>query len=200
MATSEARILCYGGSFNPIHHGHLICARAAAEAAGYEQVLLVPSAQPPHRGGETDMATAKDRLTMCHLAVAHTPFFQVDDVELRRNKPSYTIETARILRAERQVEVAWLIGGDTLPRLPTWYDFSNLLKEVHFVVMARPRWEIDWENADISLQQLRKNVVTAPLVEISATEIRERAKAGKSIDYFTPPAVAAYIEAQGLYR
>lgn len=200
MTPALPRILCYGGSFNPIHHGHLICAQAAAEALGFDRVYLIPSAQPPHREHDSDMASAHDRLTMCQLAVANTPLFQVDDVELRRDKASYTLETARILKHERQVEVAWLIGGDTLPRLPTWYDFPNLLKEVQFVVMERPGWQIDWDKVDISFQPLRQNVVAAPLIDISATDIRGRARLGKSIDFLTPLAVAAYIDSNELYR
>src|SRR5215204_3176269 len=92
------RRLCFGGSFNPIHHGHLICARAAAEAAGFERVVLIPSALPPHKLDDTELASSTDRLAMCRLAVEGDPWFEVEDIELIRKGPSYTIDTARELR------------------------------------------------------------------------------------------------------
>src|SRR4051794_8977869 len=116
------RVLCFGGTFNPIHHGHLICARAVAETGGFDQVLLIPSAQPPHRGGQYDLASAQDRLTMCQLAIKDAPSFAISDVELRRTEPSYTLETARALRQQGLEEVCWLIGGDAVPQLPSWHD------------------------------------------------------------------------------
>ena len=146
------------------------------------------------------MAAANDRLTMCQLATHNDPIFQVSDVELRRVEPSFTIETARGLKREGVAQVAWLIGADTVPQLPRWHDAANLLEEVHFVVMARPGQELHWESLSAELQFLKRNVVAAPLVEISATEIRQRVAARRSIDYLTPPAVVRYIEERGLYR
>src|SRR5215204_977604 len=115
------RTLCFGGTFNPIHHGHLICARAAAEATGFDRVLLIPSAQPPHRSEQKGLAPAQDRLTMCQLASQHVSQFTTTDLELRRPEPSFTLQTARELRREGYGEVFWLIGGDTVPQLPKWH-------------------------------------------------------------------------------
>lgn len=194
--------LCFGGSFNPIHHGHLLIARAVAEAAGYDRVVLIPSAQPPHKPGAADLAPAVDRLAMCRLAVETTEasgLFEVNDLELGRRGPSYTIDTARELTRRGFDAVHWLIGGDTLPLLGSWHEPDALLREVHFVVVARPGWQIDWTAVPTDYLPLGQNVVTAPLIEISATDIRRRAAAGKSIDYLTPPAVVRYIRERGVY-
>jgi nicotinate-nucleotide adenylyltransferase len=193
------RRLCYGGSFNPIHHGHLICSRAVAEAAGYEQVVLVPSAQPPHKLKNADVAAAEHRLRMCELAITGLGW-AVDDLELRRTGPSYTIDTARALKGQGWNEVHWLIGADTLPQLPTWHDASSLLAEVTFIIMARPGWMIDWANLPDVLQHLRSNVIQAPQIDISATTLRQRVRQGQSIQYLTPQPVCDYIEAEKLYR
>src|SRR5206468_11336015 len=119
-ARSGMRTLCFGGTFNPIRHGHLICARAAAEGAGFDRVLLIPSANPPLRGQEQDLISATDRLTMCQLAVDKLPFFAVSDLELSRSEPSYTIDTARMLRLQGHHNVNFLIGVDNVAQLHLW--------------------------------------------------------------------------------
>jgi nicotinate-nucleotide adenylyltransferase len=97
-------------------------------------------------------------------------------------------------------EVNWLIGGDSVSRLPTWHDFPHLIEEVHFVVMLRPGTDILWDTIDTSLKHLRQNVVPAPLIDISASGIRERVRQGKPIDYHVPAKVAQYIHARRLYQ
>ncbi len=194
------RTLCFGGSFNPIHHGHLVAARAAAESAGFDRILLVPSAQPPHKQAAVDLAAAADRLAMCERAVSGHSLFAVSDIELRRSGPSFTLSTARELLAQGLGQVYWLIGGDTVEQLPTWYQAEALLKEVGFVIMARPGWVIDWDKLSPLLTPLRSNVAHTPLIDISSTDIRQRVKAGKSIDFLTPPEVVEYIQAKGLYK
>ena len=194
------RRLCFGGSFNPIHHGHLIGARAVAEAAGFERVVLIPSALPPHKLGDREMAPAEHRLAMCRLAVKGDATFEVNDLELTRTGPSYTIDSARQLRREGWTGVHWLIGTDTVPFLPQWHEPDALLKEVTFVVMARPGHRLDWPSLPGHLRALRDKVVEGPRVEISASDIRRRVAAGQPIRYLTPPAVETYIRANGLYR
>jgi nicotinate-nucleotide adenylyltransferase len=202
------KTLCLGGSFNPIHFGHLICARAVAEAAGYAQVLLVPSAQPPHKAQQADLASPSDRLAMCRLAIDSTTkssdsslrvSFDVSDIELTRTGPSYTIDTARELRQRGWPEVHWLIGADMLNYLPKWHEPAALLREVNFVVMRRPGIPIDWNSLPGEFAFLKNSVVEAPLIEISSTQIRQRVRAGLSIDYLTPPPVVDYIGTRGLY-
>jgi nicotinate-nucleotide adenylyltransferase len=195
------RNLCFGGSFNPVHDAHLRCAAAAAAQAGFDRIVLIPSGQPPHKQGDTTIAPAADRLTMCQLAAQTDPQFQVDPIETRRAGPSYTIDTARQLKQDRGwTEVAWLIGADMARYLPHWHDVDALLAEVHFVLMARPGWSFDWETLPQKYQHLQHQVVATPLIDISSSEIRRRVAAGEPIDHLVPPAVADYIRDRKLYR
>src|SRR4051794_1615010 len=196
--------LCFGGSFNPIHHGHLLVARAVAEARGFDRVVLIPSAQPPHKPDSAEVAPAEQRLAMCRLAIEasadSTDLFEVSDIELGRAGPSYTIDTARILTRQGLGPVYWLIGGDTLPQLPTWHEPQALLREVRFIIIDRPECPIIWQALAPEYQALQAGVVAAPMIDISATDIRVRVAAGRSIDYLTPQPVVSYIREQGLYR
>lgn len=194
------KTLCLGGSFNPIHHGHLICARAVMERAGYAQVMLIPSSQPPHKPAHANLAPAADRMRMCQLAVHNSATFTVDDLELQRPGPSYTIDTAQELKQARGwPEVHWLIGADMLNYLPKWHRATELVQQVHFIVMARPGFEFDWPNLPPEYQHLRERVVEAPRIDISSTQIRERVRAGLPIDYLTPPAVVQHVRDNRLY-
>ena len=192
--------MCFGGSFNPIHHAHLVCARAVAEARGFERVVLIPSALPPHKLQATTLALPQDRLEMCRLAVAGDPFFEVSDVEVSRPGPSYTLDTARQLRQSGWDHVAWLIGADMVRILPDWHRPMDLLREVELVVMARPGWTMDWDALPEPFQRLKGQVVEAPLMDISSTLVRRRVAAGQSVRYLTPAAVCDYIGTRGLYR
>jgi nicotinate-nucleotide adenylyltransferase len=194
------RTLSFGGSFNPIHHAHLICARAAAEALGFEQILLIPSAQPPHKPGATDLAPPADRLAMCRLAVEGDALFDVTDLELTRTGPSYTIDTVRELKRRGWREVHWLIGADMAAYLPNWHEPLALLKEVHFWLLARPGWALDWSAMPPEYRHLGERVIPAPLIDLRATTIRERIVAGKSIAYLTPEPVIQYIRGRRLYQ
>ena len=194
------RTLCFGGSFNPVHHAHLVCARAVAEARGFERVVLIPSALPPHKLEQTDLAPPERRLEMCRLAAAADPLFDVSDIELGRSGPSYTLETAREFKRQGWSHVAWLIGADMVPILPSWHRPYDLLREVELVVMARPRWSLNWEALPEAFRSLQANVVEAPLIDISATAIRRRVAGGRSIRYLTPDGVCDYIAAHGIYR
>lgn len=193
--------LCFGGSFNPIHLGHLICARAVAESAGFDRVVLIPTRQPPHKPPSPDLAAPADRLEMCRLAAGEQPdLFEVDDVELSRTGPSYTIDTVAALATRGWGPIHWLIGADMLLYLPKWYHAPELLKQVQFVVMARPGFAMDSSKLPAELRRLEKNLIPAPLIDISATDIRKRAAQGESIAYLTSPSVADYISQRGLYR
>lgn len=192
--------LCFGGSFNPIHHGHLIGARSAAESGGFDRVLLIPSAVPPHKDAAQVMATAEDRIAMCRLAISGDPFFAVSAIELERSGPSYTVDTVRALNASTGQPVHWLIGADMLPTLPTWHKSEELLAIAHLHFVARPGWSIDWHTLPTAVRRLEGNRLEAPLIEISASDIRRRVAMGKAITFLTPPAVASYIADKGLYR
>lgn len=195
------RRLCFGGSFNPVHHGHLICARAAAEAQGFDRVILIPSALPPHKLQTTELASPHHRLEMCRRAVAGDPLFEVNDVELTRAGPSYTIDTVRELRRQGWDQVAWLIGADMLSMLPKWRQPLDLMREAELVIMARPGWSFDWKSLPPEYQHLADHVVPpAPLLDISATDLRRRVAEGKSIRYLTTDSVCNYIRDNQLYR
>jgi nicotinate-nucleotide adenylyltransferase len=192
--------LFLGGSFNPIHLGHLICARAAAESIGAPSVVLIPTGVPPHKQSAKDIASPQDRLEMARRAIENIPRFEVDDREIRRPGPSYTIQTARELRQSGIDRVNWLIGADMLNTLPTWHEPAALLAEVHFIIMARPGSAMNWESLPPEYARLRDHVVQVPRIDISATEIRRRIKAGLPIDFLTPPGVCRYIEDRKLFR
>jgi nicotinate-nucleotide adenylyltransferase len=192
--------LCYGGSFNPIHFGHLRCAAAVAKEKGFDRVLLIPSGHPPHKNADLQLASAKDRLEMCRLAAKDDPLFAVDDLEIRRSTPSYTIDTARQLRQRGWKEINWLIGADMLNDLPNWHQPAALLREVNFVVMARPGYEFDWDKLPAEFQVLRTQLVSAPHIDVSATDIRRRIAVGQSIHGLLPNVVEDYIRRKGLYR
>lgn len=192
--------LCFGGSFNPIHNGHLTCARTVAGKLDFRQVLLIPSGLPPHKPEAADLAAAEHRLAMCRIVAAADPLFQVTDLEIRRRGPSYTIETVRQLKREGLTKVNWLIGADMVNFLPEWHEPSRLLEEVNFIVIARPGSAFEWDSLPPQFQVLRAHVVEAPLVNISATDIRRRVRAGESIAGLVPAGVEAYIDRHQLYR
>ena len=194
------KTLYFGGSFNPVHHGHLICARHAAERAGFDVVSLVPSATPPHKSTSSDLAPAADRVRMCGLAIDGRLAFEVNDLETQRTGPSYTIDTARKLAAETGTRVSWLIGADMVRTLPTWHEPDALLAEVDFVVLARPGWSFDWAAMPDNFRALQTNVIEAPLIEISATGIRQRVRRGLPIDFLTPQPVVDYIRSMRIYN
>jgi nicotinate-nucleotide adenylyltransferase len=191
--------LCLGGSFNPIHHGHLLCARAAAEAVGAGMVTLIPTGLAPHKL-DAAPAPAADRLEMCRLAIEGQSDFELDDREIRRSGPSFTIQTVREFKEQGAKEVAWLIGADLVAGLPKWHEAEQLIQEVRFILMARPGWRFDWPSLPPAFQNLRQNVIGVPQIDISATEIRRRVQKGTPIDFLTPPAVCRYIAERKLYR
>ena len=211
QSTRPRRCLCLGGSFNPVHYGHLETTLAAAEklqftvsgrpAAGAD-VLLIPSARPPHKPGDPDLAPPADRLAMCRLAVASDGRYRaigVSDLELRRDGPSYTILTVRALRAAGYDEVVWLVGADLLAGLPRWSEFDALLAEATLAVMRRPGHPIDWPALPPPVRPLAANVVEVPTLDISATTIRQCLRRGESVEGMTPDAVAEYARSRTLY-
>jgi len=191
--------LYFGGSFNPIHNGHLQCAAAVAEKRYFATVTLVPSATPPHKVRQNDIAPASDRLTMCRIAQSASPLFEVDELEVRRTGPSYTIDTVTELRNQRGGVVVWLIGADMLQFLPHWHRADELIELADFLVMRRPGFEIDWRQLPAAYRRLEANVVEAPLIPISATDIRRRLAAGLPVANLLPAGVEQYIRSRGLY-
>lgn len=193
-------LLCFGGSFNPIHNAHLECCRNVAKLRKSARVLLIPTAVSPHKIGHSDMASATDRLTMCRIAAEGDSLFEVSDIELHRKGPSFTIDTVHELQRSGQGPIEWLIGADMLAILPKWHRATELIRDAQILIMARPGFEIRWNDLPEEFRFLKSNVVPAPLIDISATEIRRRVAAGESIADVVPPGVASYIRERGLYR
>lgn len=194
------RKLCFGGSFNPIHYGHLRCAQAISDKMGFCSVMLIPNAVSPFKTDHFANLTGTHRCQMCRLAVENEQIFEVSDIEQHRPGPSYTIDTVLELKHQGWDQVHWLIGADQLNSLPRWHRAEELIEIAEFVVMRRPGFEFEWTALPPAFQKLQNNVVEAPLVDISATQIRARVAAGESIDGLTPPAVVDYIRRHGLYR
>lgn len=200
------RIGILGGSFNPVHSGHLILAQDAMEQFGLERVLFVPASQPPHKP-TLQLAPAADRLAMLRLALGDDTRFGLAEDEIQRGGVSYTVDTLRRLREQhRDASLFFIIGGDTLRELHTWKDIYTVLELAEIITVARPGSRLDGLDAeglrlkDPWPKRLAANVATGHLVEISATDIRHRVARGLSIRYLVPQAVAGYIAAHGLYR
>lgn len=182
-----------GGSFDPIHHGHLIVAARAAEALGLETVLLVPVGVQPLKQAPP-VAGAAHRAAMISLAIEGDRCLALDTSELDRPGPSYTVDTLRALRARRPDErLVLLLGADAAALLPRWREPAEVARLAEVAVLRRA-------GAPAVDSELVRHQVATPALEISASDIRARAAAGLSIRYLVPGPVAGYIERHGLYR
>ncbi|VVP59098.1 putative nicotinate-nucleotide adenylyltransferase [Pseudomonas fluorescens] len=208
------RIGMLGGTFDPVHIGHLRGALEVAESLALDELRLTPSARPPHRG--TPQVSAIDRLAMVECAVAGVAPLVVDARELQRDKPSYTIDTLELMRGELSAhdQVFLLLGWDAFCGLPTWHRWEELLQHCHILVLQRP--DADSEPPDALRNLLAARSVSDPLalkgpsgqiafvwqtpLAVSATQIRQLLASGKSVRFLVPDAVLAYIDAHGLYR
>ncbi len=187
----------FGGSFNPPHVAHLAVAEACAEAAGLDRVLWMPVPAPPHKDAR-GLVAPEHRLAMTRLAVAGNARFAVSDAEFRRPGPHYTVDTLRALRDEHpDADFALVLGGDSLASFHTWREPAAILGLARLVVYARPGADL----ADVAPDVLARTTrVDGPALDLSATELRARIAAGRSVRYLVPDAVRAYIGDHGLYR
>jgi nicotinate-nucleotide adenylyltransferase len=191
-ATPVHSVGLLGGSFDPVHHGHLIVGRVAAESLGLDELRFVPAREQPFKLGR-HAAPASDRVAMLDLAVAGTAGFAVERVELDRPGPSYTVDTLLALRArEPGSEITLLLGADAAADLGAWHRVGELPALARIVVFARP-------GTSVPVSPLIAAVVTVPAIEISATEIRRRVRSGQPIRYWVPEAVAEYVARHRLY-
>jgi nicotinate-nucleotide adenylyltransferase len=193
------KIGLFGGTFDPIHTGHLLLADVALGDAGLDQILFVPAAAPPHKpvGPKT---SAGDRVQMVRLAVEGHPGFRMTDLELRRPGASYTVDTLVELKDSgewRGAEWFLLIGADMLLDLTNWKDPDEIVRNAGLLVMKRPGFDIRRAEKKFLKNALQIN---APEIGISSTEIRKRIRDGKSIRYWVPESVEAFIRERGLYR
>ena len=186
------RVGLLGGSFDPVHHGHLILARDAVETLALDRLRFIPAARNPLKAGENH-APAELRLAMLHAATADEPEFAVDDVELRRPPPSYTVDTvADVARRFPGARLVLLVGEDNVPGFPRWRRWEELRAMVEIAVLRRG----PGPGGDAS----PFCTLTTRRLDISATEIRKRVAAGRSIRYLVPEAVRKVILTHGLYR
>lgn len=191
-----------GGTFNPPHAAHLVCARAAIAQLELDRILLVPVAAPPHKPLPDDPG-ADVRLTLCRLAAAGDARLEVSDVEARRGGPSYTVATLEELHETRpQDELTFIAGGDMAASLPEWREPERVLELARFAVAERTgaeREDIERRTAGLAGRE-RIVFFDMPRLDVSSSEVRRRVAAGLPIDDLVPAAVAAYIEEHGLYR
>jgi nicotinate-nucleotide adenylyltransferase len=182
------KIGIYGGTFDPVHHAHLILAREAAESFGLTKVIFVPALTSPDKAAP--LVSGELRLQMLRAATAGEPSFEIDECELHRPPPSYTIDTVEFLRQKLlKAQLFLLLGDDNLAGLPRWRRFENLQKMVTFIVLPRAKNVVRHEYLAVNRR-----------IDISATGIRERVAKRKPISYFVPPAVEEIIRAQSLYK
>lgn len=200
------RIGIFGGTFDPVHHGHLILAEQCREQAQLDQVWFLPAARPPHKQDQ-DLAAFHHRVEMLTLGIAGHPPFRIEELEKERSGPSFTADTlVELHRRDPQHEYFLVVGSDCLPDMPRWYQPARILSLATLVVAERPGWPA-W-----TTEQLRSAIglppeapcglipVDMPLFELASRELRRRIVEGRSIRFLVPRAVECYIEQHRLYR
>jgi nicotinate-nucleotide adenylyltransferase len=182
----------FGGSFDPVHHGHLIVGQVAFEKLGLETLRFVPAREQPFKQGR-HRGTADHRAAMLSLAISRTPAFGLERTELDRPGPSYTVDTLQeVRRREAGSELVLLLGADAAAELSAWHQADLIPELVRVVVFARP-------GSAVPVSPFITEVIEVPAVDISATEIRRRVSRGQPIRYWVPDAVAEYITRHRLY-
>ena len=193
------RIGIMGGTFDPIHFGHLVCAEAARHRFDLEKVYFVPAYIQPLKQGRK-ITPAEDRLMMTIMATVDNPGFTVSDLEIQRGGLSYTIDTVRAFKEElgADVEVYFITGADAIMQLPKWMKIEELAQECHFIGATRPGYKIEGELPEYL--QGRVNFMEVPALAISSTDIRNRVENDAPIRYLLPETVEMYIHKKGLYK
>jgi nicotinate-nucleotide adenylyltransferase len=203
----KRRVGLMGGTFDPVHYGHLVIAEEVRATLDLAEVVFVPTGEPPHKQGEL-ITEARHRVAMLELAITSNPHFTISRVEVDRPGPSYTVETLRLLREQwgMQTAIYFVIGWDSLEELPTWYNPGGILEQLAYLVAVhRPGHEEVpgyRERMQKRLPEIQQRLLTmpAPQLDISATDLRQRVAEGRPIKYQTPGAVETYIAQHSLYR
>jgi nicotinate-nucleotide adenylyltransferase len=200
------RVGIFGGTFDPVHTGHLLLAEQGREQGRLDEVWFVPAAHPPHKD-EPALTRFDQRVEMLALAIAGNSAFRIEELEKERPGPSYTVDTlAELRRRHPSHEFLLLVGSDTLVDLPNWYHPLRVLEQAGLLVMARPgsavltAGELRARLRAPESLPLRLQVVEMPQIDISSRDLRRRAAAGRSLRYFLPRAVECYIHEKRLYR
>ena len=196
-----------GGTFDPVHIGHLIIAEYACDELALNKLLIIPAAIPPHKKGK-NIIDGKHRLEMVKLATSDNPMFEVSDIELKKHGVSYSVETLRIIQAKMKVlsEYFFIVGSDMLGELHTWKEIDQFVDMCNFVIAVRTGFKKEnWKKIKLPLaeetrQKVMQNLLENPMIDISSTDIRTRISEGKSIRYMVPKAVEDYIIQNNLYR
>ncbi|WP_246656680.1 MULTISPECIES: nicotinate-nucleotide adenylyltransferase [Dactylosporangium] len=186
-----------GGTFDPIHHGHLVAASEVADRFGLDQVVFVPTGEPWQKSGSA-VSPAEDRYLMTVIATASNPRFQVSRVDIDRGGTTYTVDTLRDLRAAYgpEAELFFITGADALGKILSWKDAADLFELAHFVGVTRPGFDLSAEH----LPADRVSLVQVPAMAISSTDCRRRVEEGKPVWYLVPDGVVQYIAKRSLYR
>ncbi len=197
------RLGILGGTFDPIHIGHLILAEEAWHQLGLDQVLLAPAADPPHKRGQ-GKSPADHRVRMVELAIADNPHLALSRIDVDRPGPHYTLDMVRLLQEQYGpgASLYFLMGLDSLADLPTWHRPLDLMQHCHLVAFSRPDAAFDWEALEMALPGVRSRVILLPmpLLQISSSDLRDRARQGRPLRYQVLPQVERYIHEQQLYR
>ena len=199
---TSARIGVLGGTFDPVHLGHLILAEEARDQLGLSAVYFVPAGDPPHKQGRR-LAPVEDRLRMIELAIAGNSAFRASRADADRPGPHYTLDMVHILQAQLPPggELYFLMGYDSLAELPTWHRARELVAACHLVALTRHEVPLDWNYLESRLPGVRERVtlLDMPELEIASHQVQERLRAGRTIRYLVPDGVCSYIERHGLY-
>lgn len=204
MPEIKQRIGIMGGTFDPIHIGHLVIAEAVRHEYNLDKVIFVPASQPPHKNGQT-VTEVRHRYFMTVMAVCSNPFFYVSTIEIDRPGPSYSIDTVQAFREMYggKAEFYFITGADAIKDLPTWERIDQLLDLCYFIGTTRPGNLSAVDDVIKYFGEKGKERIfclATPELEISSTDIRERVKHGKSIKYIVPENVEKYIYKEGLYK
>jgi nicotinate-nucleotide adenylyltransferase len=190
-----------GGTFDPIHHGHLVAAEEALWAFDLDEVLFVPTGQPWMKH-ERGVSPPEDRYLMTVIATSSHPKFRVSRLEIDRRGPTYTVETLRALREQhgKGCELFFITGADAILEIFKWKDAEEALSQARFIAATRPGYDLTRIEEQGAAEHPRISVMDVPALAISSTDIRERVAKGRPIGYLVPEGVRAYIEKTGLYR
>ena len=190
-----------GGTFDPIHYGHLVTAEEARVQFDLDEVVFVPTGQPWMKEGR-DVTAAEDRYLMTVIATASNPYFRVSRIEVDRRGPTYTVETLRSLREQEgpDCELFFITGADAILEIVHWKDAEEALSLAHFVAATRPGYDIARFEAEAPTRHPGISVMAVPALAISSTDIRDRVRDSRAIRYLVPEGVETYIQKAELYR